>query len=492
MHPPSLIIYPVIILFILPVFSQQDPDFNQYFYDQTMRIDYFHIGDNKTEIITIDQIYLYGIWAGNKKNMIDNFNNGCYYVKIYDLSANKLIYSKGFDSFFREYTTTDKAEQGILRTYHESVLIPAPKAKVLFSLEKRDKQNNLELLFKREIDPLNVDIIREDITDQTVKIFNHIINGTPDKKVDIVILGEGYSNEKEEKYQSDLKRFSDLLLNSQPYKSYLPNFNIYGVLKFSRQSGADEPRAGVYKNTVLNTTFNSLGSERYLMTEDNKSLRDISAAVPYDAIYIMVNHKRYGGGGIYNLYCTFTSDNQWSEYLFLHEFGHSFAGLADEYYTSDITYNDFFPQGVEPVEPNITAMLDPANIKWKSLLSDGLEIPTPWEKEEFDQMDYQWQKERRGLNTKIAELKKNKASQEEIAAAEKEYAEKDLAHAQKVERYLRSCKNWGKVGVFEGAGYMAKGLYRPMINCIMFSKINKSYCRVCEEAIIRMIKYYSE
>jgi hypothetical protein len=487
----SWLFYPVFII-LLPLFSQQNFDFDQYYTDQTMRIDYFHIGDSKSEIITIDHIYQYGPWAGNKKCLIDRFNNGSYYVKIYDLNSKKLIYSKGYDSYFREYTTTNKALRGIQRTYHESVLIPAPQEKISFTIEKRDKQNKLEVLFRQEIDPLDTDIIREDKTDQSVKVYQSKINGAPDQKVDIVIIGEGYTKKEEGKYKSDLKRFSELFFNSEPYKSYQTNFNIYGLLQYSQESGVDEPRAGIYKNSILNVTFNSLESERYVMTEDNKTLRDIAAVVPYDAIYIMVNHKRYGGGGIYNLYCTFTSDNQWSEYLFLHEFGHSFAGLADEYYTSDITYNAFFPKGIEPVEPNITALLDPENIKWESALSEDLKIPTPWEKEEYDQMDYKWQKERRELNSKITELKKNKAPQEEIAAAEKEYADKDFAHALDVDRFLTSCKYWGKVGAFEGAGYSSTGLYRPMINCIMFSKINKSYCRVCEQAIIRMIKYYSE
>ncbi len=123
-----------------------------------------------------------------------------------------------------------------------------------------------------------------------------------------------------------------------------------------------------------------MGSERYILTEDNKAVRDLAAYVPYDAIYIMVNHSRYGGGGIYNFFCTFTSDNQFKDYLFLHEFGHSFSGLADEYYTSDVQYNDFYPLGLEPLEPNITALPDPANVKWKEFVSAGIKIPTPWNK----------------------------------------------------------------------------------------------------------------
>ena len=218
----------------------------------------------------------------------------------------------------------------------------------------------------------------------------------------------------------------------------------------------------------------------------------MAAHVPYDAIYMMVNHKRYGGGGIYNWSCTFTTDNQFNEYLFVHEFGHSFAGLADEYYTSDVAYTDFYKPSLEPVEPNVTALLDPANLKWKEFLTKGIEVPTVWEKESFDKTDYAWQGLRREMNNEIAELKKSNAPVSEIQIAEQEYVEKDKLRSDEVDHFLQSNDNYGKVGAFEGAGYMAKGLYRPMIDCIMFSKGDKPFCKVCEAAIAKVIMHYNE
>jgi len=265
----------------------------------------------------------------------------------------------------------------------------------------------------------------------------------------------------------------------------------YITARRTADSGIDEPRAGYYKHTSLNATFNSLGSERYLLTEDNRAVRDIAAVVPYDAICIMVNHNRYGGGGIYNLFCTFTTDNQWSDYLLVHEFGHSFAGLADEYYTSETVYSDFYPQGVEPLEANITALLDKSSIKWKPFLTPGIEIPTPWEKESFDKMDLKWQKQRRELNNKTARLKRMNAQNEQIKEAEHEYAEKDRQHANNVSDYMKKSKYVGKVGAFEGAGYASRGLYRPMLDCIMFSKGNKPFCKVCAAAISDVIRIYT-
>ena len=409
--------------------------FDDYFIDKTMRIDFFHIGDAKEELITIDQIYQQGIWAGNPKNLIDPFNNGKYYIKIYDVASNSLIYSRGFNCIFGEYTTTDPAINGVKRSYHESALIPYPKKTIIFILEGRDKQNMLRPVFSKKIDPDAIQIIKEQpATDITVYKSAH--HGNPHKKADIVLIAEGYTQKEYNKFKEDVDHYTELFFNTKPYKKYKKKFNIYGVFKASAESGVDEPRQGSFKNTAINSSFNALNLERYLLTEDNKSYQDIAAAAPCDAIIIMVNSERYGGGGIYNFYALTTVDHRLSDNVFLHEFGHSFAGLADEYYSSEVAYNEFYPKGAEPPEPNITAYLNPDNLKWKKLLSSNVEIPTDITKEEY--------------------------------------------------------KSPGTVGLYEGAGYSAKGLYRPEADCIMFSNSDMIFCKVCEQAIIKMIKFYSE
>ncbi len=482
----------VLLLSFPTSYSQSYLRFEDYFVNETMRIDYHHTGDAQTELFSIDKIYQYGIWAGSTKNLIDNFNNGKYYVKVYDAATNKLIFSKGFDSYFGEYQTSSNASKGIKRTYHESALIPLPKEKIKFTIEKRNSENVLAKIFSAEVDPADVMIIRDKIIDQAVKVFKPVYNGDPQKKVDVAIVGEGYTLKESGKFRADLEKFSQILFTQEPFLSSKEKFNIYGVFKPSEESGCDEPPANIFKNTVLSSTFNSLGSERYLLTEDNKTLRDLAAHVPYDALFIMVNHKKYGGGGIYNWCCTFTVDNQWHKYLFLHEFGHSFSGLADEYYTSDVAYDNFFTPSVEPVEPNITALLDTSNVKWKKWLTKGIGLPSFWEKKEFEEMDYRWQPERRALNNKVAEMKKNRAPKDEILQAEEEYNLKDKNHAKEVDLFLQKTKNYRMIGAFEGAGYLPKGLYRPMIDCIMFSKGDKPFCKICEEAILKAINFYSE
>ncbi len=484
----------LLMIFLTGSFMAQNQiNFDDYFSDSTMRIDYHHIGDSEMELITIDKIYQYGTWAGSLKNLLDQFNNGKYYVKIYDAESGKLIYSKGFDSYFGEYKSSAEAAEGIKKAFQETALIPYPKKEIKFSIERRKKDKTMEEFFSTVIDPSDIMIVREEIKDSQVKIVESEINGDPHNKVDVVFVGEGYTKNEEEKFRSDLNKFTEIFFKPEPYKSNREKFNVYGVYKPSEETGVDEPRADIYKNTVLDATFNSMGSERYLLTENNKTLHDLAGHVPYDAIFVMTNHSRYGGGGIYNFFCTFTTDNQWQDYLLIHEFGHSFAGLADEYYTSEVSYNDFYPPGVEPVEPNITALLDKDNLKWKELKTPGVEIPTPWLKKRFDESDLSWQKTRREMNDNVAELKRKNASGEEIKKAEEDYANADKTHAEKIDEFFEESEFKGVVGAFEGAGYASEGLYRPMLDCIMFTKGgDKPFCKVCQKAIERVINHYAD
>ena len=296
------------LLFVTAQLTAQT--FSDYFTDRTMRIDYYHTGNSSNELVTIDHIYTYGIWAGSLSNLIDNFNNGAYYYKIYDEQSDSLIYSKGFDSYFKEYQTSDDAMNGIRKTFQETALIPAPKNKIKFTIWKRDEKNNLNQIYSTTIDPSNIYISTEGVDSRGVTVYKSFYSGDPHKKVDVVILGEGYMDNEKAKYEKDLKHFTELFIGQEPYKSLKDKFNIYGVYKASVDSGCDNPGAGIYKNTLLGTTYYSLGSERYILTENNKTMRDIAANVPYDAIYIMINESRYGGGGIYNFYCTFITDNQ--------------------------------------------------------------------------------------------------------------------------------------------------------------------------------------
>ena len=463
--------------------------FNTFFLDKTMRIDYYHMGNATSEEARLNSIFSYGIWSGNKVNLIDLFNYGKSFYKIVDKQTGQLIYSKGFDSYFKEYQTTDKAIEGISKSFYESAIIPCPKNTFFFILEKRDSLDKLHEVFRKEINP-SKDVRKLTLNDKSVKVFTTLNNGTPETKVDIVFIADGYTENEINKFRLDLQKATTAFFALEPLKSMQNKFNIRGVFKPSLQSGVTEPAAGIIKKTAVNTAFDALGSERYMLTEDIKSLRDIAAYVPYDAIFIMANSNRYGGGGIYNFYCTFTSDNINSSYLMTHEFGHSFFGLADEYYTSSTAYNNPYPQGNEPLEPNITADINKATLKWRNLLTQDIEVPTPWEKETFDAFDIAWQKERKVMNEEITKLKKEKAPAAQIISRKDEYDRKSSSHNKLVQEMLANSKYAGLVGTFEGAGYNSTGLYRPSVNCIMFTQANH-FCRVCEAAMVKMINWYT-
>lgn len=482
-----------VALLLASVGFAQDPlaTFNAHFADRTLRVDYLHIGNATEEVFTLDRFVEQGVWAGSRVHLLDPFENGRCVAKVYDPASGTVLFSRGFDSYFGEYRTTDQAAKGMRRAYHESVLIPMPKHRVRFALELRGAEGKPKEVASFDIDPASWEIVREK-PDPAILIFPSHISGDVHAKVDLAILGEGYTLAEVGKFKADLERFTGLFLEAEPYRRVADRFNIVGVLKPSDESGIDEPSHGSYRRTALGATFDSLGSERYVLTEDNRALRAVAAAVPYDALYIMVNSARYGGGGIYGLYATFTTDNQWHRYVFLHEFGHSFGGLADEYYTSSTAYNDFYPRGVEPVEPNITALRDPANLKWKALVTPGTAVPTPWEKADYDTQDMAYQKVRQALNEKIAVAKRSGAPEAEVAKLQEESERLSREAAEKADAYLAKSKYVGVVGAFEGAGYSAHGLYRPMLDCLMFSKGAKPLCKVCQAAVERRIEHFGE
>ena len=199
--------------------AQQNPDFDQYFTDETLRIDYYHTGDANSENITIDKLHRYGIWAGNLNHLIDNFNNGKYYLKIYDYNSGNLVYSKGFDTFFGEYASSDDGINGIQKSFQETAIIPFPKNRFAFVLEKRNEKNELKEFFRTLIDPNSIYVIKDKISDETVEVFKPVNNGDSHHKVDIVILAEGYSLKEKVKFENDLNRFVGYFFEQEPYKS---------------------------------------------------------------------------------------------------------------------------------------------------------------------------------------------------------------------------------------------------------------------------------
>ncbi len=480
-----------LLLLFSTAYSQEPIRFDEHFSDKGMRINFYMVGEAKEEQIIIHSIYQEELWPESKTNLTNSFNHGRYFIKVYEVASNKLIYARGFDCQFGEYRTTTPALNGVKKVFQRAVRIPWPRHRVNVVFEGRDRKNLLQPLTVVTIDPEDYRHLRES-GQAGDEVFEIKKSGPPAERVDLVFLAEGYREEEKEKFVGDVKRFSGYLFEVEPYRSNQQKFNIYGVFRPSAESGTDEPRQKIYKNTVLKASFNALDLDRYLLTEEGFLIREMAARAPYDAIVILVNSKRYGGGGIYNDYCITTVDNQASKGVFLHEFGHSFAGLADEYYTSDVSYNEFYPPGVEPLEPNITALLDPENLKWKDLLSPGISIPTEYGKEEIEKLQAERRANLQEMNRALEEARKKNLKDRDIKKLQDRFLAKDKTIAERIKAVREKYRDLeDKVGAFEGAGYASRGLYRPMIYCIMISSPKMEFCRVCQRAIQQMIDYYS-
>ncbi|NLH61474.1 MAG: peptidase M64 [Ignavibacteriales bacterium] len=404
-------------------------EFSKFFHPKTLRIDYIHAGDAKSDEYFLDELIEEPVWGGSMVKMIDPFDYGKYKFEVYDSEHGSLIYSRTYSTLFSEWQTTDEAKK-TRKAFNESVIFPYPKNECKVVFYSRDKKNKLHKKFEVEIDPKSYFIKKEN----RLKFENFKVqySGPSEKKVDIVIIPEGYNAEQMDLFKKDCEKFTGYLFNSSPYKERKESFNVWGILAANPESGTDIPGDNIWKSTLSNTTFYTFDVERYLMTSDYKSVRDIAANAPYDQIYILVNTKKYGGGAIYNFYSVAVNKNSREEDVFVHEFGHGFAFLADEYYDSETAYQDFYPIDIEPLEANLTTLVD-FDSKWKKMVDKNTPVPTPVE-----------------------------------------------------EKYSNT------VGVFEGGGYVAKGVFRPMIDCSMKSASVDNYCPVCQEAIIRMIEFYSE
>lgn len=445
---------------------------------QTMRLDYYHTGDASSEVFSVDRVVMEPLpWAGDMSQAIDNSNLGKYIFEIRDAKTKQLLYSRGFASIYGEWETTDEAKS-IKRTFQESLRFPAPTAPVIVLLKKRDARNVFRDIWTTTIDP-NDQFVDRAKPMPPAPLITIQKTGEPETRVDFLILGDGYTAAEAKKFEADARRLTATLFATSPFKENRKSFNVWALAPPAAESGVSRPSTGIYRDSPIGATYDAFGSERYVLTFDNRSLRRAAQFAPYEFIEVLVNNRTYGGGGIFNLYSTVAADNAFSNYVFVHEFGHHFAALADEYYTSPVAYTAAASDRVEPWEPNVTALLDVSMLKWRHLASpfaNVTPIPTPWKKEEFEAYSREIQKRR-------AQLRKDRRPEEEMEALFKE----ELAHEKKM---FAAEKHFGQVGAFEGANYEAKGYFRPEIDCIMFTRTD-TFCRVCKEAIARVIKMYS-
>ncbi len=378
-----------------------------------MRVDYFHSGGIGREALTLDGVRRNGPWPGSRTHPIDDSNLGAYFFELVDRDTQQVIYSRGYSSIYGEWTTTPEAKT-VDRTFHESVRFPWPTRPGRIIFKKRDAENVFQPFWSLEFDPQSTAVDRESTT-ASGTLRSLVDSGPASDKVDVLLVSEGYTARELPAFHADAARLVHALFEVEPFKSRKASFNVRTL---------DLP------GSRLSVERNIFELPRYMLTYDNRTLRDVLALSPYDLVEILIKDEQYGGGGIFNLQSTVAAGAKGAEYVFVHELAHNFAGLGDEY-VGNVTYQTGARVKVEPWEPNITALFDPARLKWRELVEPGTPIPTP------------------------------------------------LSLA-------------GQVGAFEGAGYEAKGLFRGEADCIMFSRTAAGFCRVCQRAISRAIDSYTE
>lgn len=400
--------------------------YDKYFTDNQLRIDYYLFGNSDTVSYALDKLLKEPKWGGPRTQLVDEMNYGMYYIEVTPENSDLVLYSHGYCLLFGEWQTTDEAKK-TNKGFHESVVIPFPKKPV--NVTFYSKKNSLEPVKQMKIAVNPDDYFIKPAPRLPYAIYNVYGDYPVDKAVDIVLLPDGYTEQEMGKFVQDCQFFVKSLFSYAPYDRYQDRFNVRAVMVPSQDSDITMPGDKLYRNTALSCSFWTFDSERYCMTYDNETMKTLAGQVPYDQIYILANTKKYGGGGIFNSYCVSTTGNSYSSDVIIHEFGHGFAGLADEYaYDGTDNYN----LNVEPWEPNITTLVD-FDSKWKNMLGKKTPVPTPIDK-----------------------------------------------------KYEKT------VGVYEGAGYQLHGIYRPMMDCLMNTFNGKKFCPVCESAIERMIKHYTE
>ena len=418
------------LMFLLPLLAvsfafAQQPQFDKYFENHSLRIDYIQTVNDTAAYVAVEQIKKEPYWGGTHTQLIEPFGYGAYRIQVYDSLSGKLIYTYGYNALSEEWRRMPEAK-GKYRSFYESAVIPFPKNTVKFVLLYRDKHLKKHKLLETYINPNSIYINKEQ--KYNFKAYDLVKNGDPAHKVDIVFIAEGYTKDQMPQFRKDVQHFVDVLFNYHPFAEHKKDFNIHVIESISPESGTDIPGENVWKNTILNSSFYTFGIERYVTTFDIKTLRDIASLVPYDQIFVLVNTGKYGGSGFYNFYNIGVSRNPLADPVMVHEFGHGFAGLADEYWTAGMDEN-FYDKTVEPVEPNITTLVN-FDSKWKDMVNDTVPVPTP-----------------------------------------------------STPQYRNV------VGAFEGAGYSPKGIYRPEQNCLMRS-LGYDFCKVCQRSIEKVISYY--
>lgn len=416
-----------ILLALLPL-ALQAQDFKKFFRDSTLRVDFIFAGNAKSQEISVDKLNMYPRWYGKRKRLAELPVEGNGQISVYDHRTHRLIYRNSFSTLFQEWLTYDEAKQK-RKSFENPFLVPLPKDSAEIKVELKNNRREVTASYSFTFSPNDILIRKAGFRNVTPYETIHQAEDSA-RCIHIAFIAEGYTEEEMPTFLKDARSATEALFSYEPFRSLQGRFNIVAVKAASRESGTSEPSKGIWKNTALHSHFDTFYSDRYLTTLRLEDLHDLLAGTPYEHIIVLVNTNKYGGGGILNSYNLAMAHHPAFRPVVVHEFGHSFAGLADEY-AYDFEQIPMYPADIEPWEPNITTLVNFSS-KWQDMVEKGTPVPTP---------------------------------------ATKKYQ--------------------NKIGAFEGAGYSMKGVYRPMQDCRMRSNESPVFCPVCSRAITRLVDFYT-
>ena len=407
--------------------------------ERTLRVDYVFSGTDKATEISLARLSSFDCWAGRRVNLDEAPLKGNGQICMTDLSSGEVVYRQAFSTLFQEWKTTEEATR-LRKAFENTFLLPMPSGKSKVQVELYDFYGNVSASLSHVVDP--EDILIKHVTPEAPRHRYLLQSGTPEDKIDVAIVAEGYTAAEVEKFYTDAQTAVDAILAHAPFADYRDRFNFVAIALESEDSGVSVPREGLWKNTAVGSNYDTFYTDRYLTTSSVWKMHDALCGVPYEHLVILANTDTYGGGGIFNSYTLTTAGHTAFRPVVVHEFGHSFAGLADEYYYDD-QFVEYYYSESEPWEQNITTLYD-FESKWDDMLPKVIGIPT-------GPVDGNiWEKFHDGVSME------------------------------------------SMIGVYEGAGYQSKGVYRPFPDCRMKTNAAESFCPVCQRAIARIIEFYTE
>lgn len=404
-------------------------NFADYFQDRTLRVDYIFTGDSKRQAIYLDELSRLPSWAGRQHHLSEIPLEGNGQITVRDLATKQCIYKTSFSSLFHEWLATDEAKE-TAKGFENTFLLPYPKQPIEVEIVLFTPRKEKMASFKHIVRP--DDILIHDRGISHITPHQYMLQSGKEKEcIDVAILAEGYTEKEMDLFYQDAQQTCESLFSHEPFRSMKNKFNIIAVASPSIDSGVSVPRENQWKQTAIHSNFDTFYSDRYLTTSRVKDIHNALSGIAYEHIIILANTDVYGGGGIYNSYTLTTAHHAMFKPVVVHEFGHSFGGLADEYFYENDVMTDTYPLDVEPWEQNITTRVNFAS-KWENMLPPNSPVPTP-----------------------------------------------------------TSVKKHYPVGVYEGGGYSAKSIYRPAYNCRMKTNEHPEFCPVCQRAIRRVINFYT-